>query len=149
MKTVYIHNFATISAQQRSSLAQVSIDHDGWEILQCLTSIIEPFELATRSLCAQQYPTLSLVNTTIQILRYGLSSTEKDSPYIVLFKRSLLKEFELYFDQKTTKQQKAMMRVSLCGWSTKMEIVAEITVPFDRSMNNLLSTDSVRDGFFV
>ena len=67
VKTVYIHNFATISAQQRSSLAQVNNDHDGWEILQCLTSILEPFELATRSLCAQQYPTLSLAYTTIKI----------------------------------------------------------------------------------
>ena len=112
VKTIYIHNFTTMNSQQRSSLSKVNIDHEGWEILQCLTSILEPFELATRSLCAQQYPTLSLVYTTMKILRYGLNSAEKDGPYMALFKKSLLKEFELYFDQKLTKEQKEMMLVS-------------------------------------
>ena len=111
VKSIFIHKFLSMNAQQKSSLSKVNLSHDCWEILQCLTDVLEPFELATRSLSAKHYPTLSLVYRTINILRYGLKPKENDSPYLVLFKKSLLAQFELYFDLKMTKQQKELMLV--------------------------------------
>lgn len=113
VKSVFIHPFPAISVQQRSSLSKVHLDHQSWEILQSLADVLEPFESATRLLCAKQYPTLSLVYTTINILRYGLKPKENDDLHLVVFKKSLLAQFELYFDHKMTKQQKELMLVCI------------------------------------
>lgn len=111
VKSVFIHTFPTISAQQKTALSKVHLDHQSWDILHSLADVLEPFELATRSLCAKQYPTLSLVYTTINILRYGLKPKENDPPHLIIFKKSLLSQVELYFDLKMTKQQKELMLV--------------------------------------
>ncbi len=111
VKSVFIHKFPDINAEQRSSLVKVYLDHENWEIMQALHDILRPFELATRGLSGKHYATLALAYTTINILRYGLKPKEQDSRYLSLLKKSVLAQFELYFDLKMTKTQKELMLV--------------------------------------
>ena len=111
VKSVFIYKFPTITAEQRSSLAKVYIDHKNWDILQALHEILQPLALATRSLSGKHYATLALAYTTINILRFGLKPKPHDSRCLALLKKSVLAQFELYFDIKMTKQQKQLMQV--------------------------------------
>ncbi|CAF4102702.1 unnamed protein product, partial [Rotaria sp. Silwood1] len=65
--------------------------------------------MATRSLSGKHYATLALVYTTISILKYGVQPKQEDSYYLALLKKSVLAQFELYFDFKMTKKQKELM----------------------------------------
>jgi hypothetical protein len=111
VKSVFIHKFPTITAEQRSSLAKVYIDHKNWDILQALHEILQPLELATRSLSGKHYATLALAYTTINILRFRLKPKSHDSRCLALLKKSVFAQFELYFDMKMTKPQKQLMQV--------------------------------------
>ncbi|CAF4957783.1 unnamed protein product, partial [Rotaria socialis] len=112
VKSVFIHKFPSINGEQRSSLAKVYIDHENWDLLQALQDVLEPLEFATRSLSGKHYATLALAYTTINILRFGLKPKKEDSKYLALLKKSVLFQFELYFDIKMTKTQKDLMLVA-------------------------------------
>ncbi len=112
VKSVFIHKFPTISAYQRTSLTNVYLDHDNWNTMQALHDVLAPFELATRSLSGKHYVTLALAYTTINILKFGLQPKQDDSPYLIILKKSVRAQFELYFDVKMTKTQKELMLVS-------------------------------------
>jgi hypothetical protein len=111
VKSVFIHKFPEITAEQRSSLAKVYLDHKDWDIMQALHDVLEPFEFATRGLSGKHYATLALAYTTINILKFGLKPKEQDSQCLVLLKKSILSQIELYFDLKMTKTQKELMLV--------------------------------------
>jgi hypothetical protein len=111
VKSVFIHKFPSISAYQRTSLANVYLDHDRWNMMQALHDVLAPLELATRSLSGKHYITLALAYTTINILKFGLKPNENDSPYLAILKKSVRAQFELYFDIKMTKTQKELMLV--------------------------------------
>jgi hypothetical protein len=113
VKSVFIYKFPNISADQRSSLAKVYLDHENWNMMQAVLDVLAPLEFATRSLSGKHYATLALAYTTINILRFGLKPKENDSPYLALIKNSIRAQFDLYFDIKMTKTQKELMLVSL------------------------------------
>ena len=111
VKSVFIHKFPSISSKQKAALSKVNLDHESWDILQALTDVLEPLELATRTLSGKHYPTLALVHTTTDILRYGLRQKDTDSLPLALFKKSLLAQFELYLDLQMTSKQKELILV--------------------------------------
>ena len=92
-------------------MTKAYLDHENWDFLQALHDVLEPFQLATQSLSGKHYTTLALAYTTINILRYGLKPKQSDSQLLALFKKSILAQFELYFDIKMTKKQKEFMLV--------------------------------------
>ena len=104
VKSIFIHKFSSINAEQKSSLTKVYLNYECWDIIQALHNVLKPFELATRALSGKHYATLSLAYTTINILRFGLKPKDHDSIYVVLMKKSILGQFELYFDMKMAKQ---------------------------------------------
>ncbi|CAF3985596.1 unnamed protein product [Rotaria sp. Silwood1] len=112
VRSVFIYKFPTITAVQKSSLANAYLDYDQWDLMQALHDVLAPFEMATRSLSGKHYATLALAYTTINIIRFGLQSKENDSPYLALLKKSILAQFELYFDIKMTKTQKELMIIA-------------------------------------
>ena len=87
VKGVFIHKFPEITAEQRSSLVKMYLDHEDWEIMQAIHDVLEPFEFATRGLSGKHYATLALAYTTINILRFGLKPKEQDSPCLALLKK--------------------------------------------------------------
>ncbi|CAF5187910.1 unnamed protein product, partial [Rotaria magnacalcarata] len=109
VKSIFIHKFSDINADQRRSLANVYLDHENWDILQALHDLLAPLEFATRSLSGKHYATLALAYTTINILRNGLKPKANDSYFLVFLKKSLLSQFDLYFDVKMNKTQKELM----------------------------------------
>ncbi|CAF1146292.1 unnamed protein product [Rotaria magnacalcarata] len=111
VKSVFIHKFTSISSEQRSSLNKGYLDHTNWDLMQVLHDVFQPLELATRSLSGKHYATLALAYTTISILRVGLKPKEDDSSILALFKKSILAQFEFYFDIKMTKTQKELLLV--------------------------------------
>lgn len=111
VKGVFIQKFSSISSKQKASLAKANLNHESWDILQALVDVLEPLELATRTLSGKLYPTLALVHTTMNILRYGLREKDTDSHSLALLKKSLLAQFELYLDLKMTNKQKELMLV--------------------------------------
>ena len=111
VKSVFIYKFPNLTDEQRSSLANVYIDHDGWELMQAIHDVLEPLELATRALSGKYYGTLGLAHITIAILRYGLTPRDQDSAYSAALKKSLLSQFKLYSDFKMAKIQKELMLV--------------------------------------
>jgi hypothetical protein len=111
VKSVFIHKFPSISSKQKAALSKVNLDHESWDILQALTDVLAPLELATRTLSGKHYPTLALVHTTMDILRYGLRQKDTDSLPLTLFKKSLLAQFELYLDLQMTSKQKELILV--------------------------------------
>ncbi|CAF2053489.1 unnamed protein product [Rotaria magnacalcarata] len=111
VKSVFIHKFTSISSEQRSSLNKGYLDHTNWDLMQALHDVFQPLELATRSLSGKHYATLALAYTTISILRVGLKPKEDDSSILALFKKSILAQFEFYFDIKMTKTQKELLLV--------------------------------------
>ncbi|CAF2248458.1 unnamed protein product [Rotaria magnacalcarata] len=112
VKSIFIHKFSDINADQRRSLANVYLDHENWDILQALHDLLAPLEFATRSLSGKHYATLALAYTTINILRNGLKPKANDSYFLVFLKKSLLSQFDLYFDVKMNKTQKELMLVA-------------------------------------
>jgi uncharacterized membrane protein (DUF2068 family) len=113
VKSVFIYEFSTITTVQKSSLANVHLDYDQWDFMQALYDVLAPFEMATRSLSGKHYATLALAYTTINIIRFGLQPKTNDSSYLALLKKSVLAQFELYFNIKMTKTQKELMIVCI------------------------------------
>ena len=111
-QSVLLQRFPEIKSEQRAALARVCLDHDRWEMLHGLYTILAPFEFATRTLSAKNYPTLAMAYTTINILRFGLKPKQQDSQYVTLLKKSLLAQIEFYFDFKMNNAQKEIMLVS-------------------------------------
>ena len=137
VKSVLIHKFSRINAEQKSSLAKVYLNYECWDIIQALHDVLKPFELATRALSGKHYATLSLAYTTINILRFGLKPKYHDSIYVVLMKKSILARFELYFDMKMTKQKKDLMLVySVVYYKKVTKIFSNMLYQFDSKDNN-------------
>ncbi|CAF0917002.1 unnamed protein product [Adineta steineri] len=112
VKTVLIYKFPTITTDQQTTLTKCYLNPESWEIIQAVHDILKPLEFATSSLSGKHYPTLSLAYTTINILRSGLKPRREDSKYLVLLKKSILAQFEYYFDFKMSKIQKELMLIA-------------------------------------
>ena len=117
VKGVFIQRFTSINSEQRSYLNKVYLNHANWDLIQALHDVLQPLELATRSLSGKHYATLALAYTTISILRVGLKPKENDSSILALLKSSVLAQFEFYFDIKMTKEQKELMLVCVTQMS--------------------------------
>ena len=137
VKSVLIHKFSSINAEQKSSLAKVYLNCEYWDIIQALHDILKPFELATRALSGKRYATLSIAYTTINILRFGLKPKDHDLIYVVLMKKSILAQFKLHFDMKMMKQQKNLMLVySVVYYKEVTKIFSNMLYQFDSKDNN-------------
>jgi hypothetical protein len=85
------------------SLANTSVD---WELLRSLHNVLAPFYLATQCLSGRKYTTLALSYWVTQNLRLFLTKEALDAPLETAMKVLLLNKFKLYFDTKSTLEQR-------------------------------------------
>lgn len=121
VKIVLTRKFPTLNSAQKTTLNRCALTNSDWEMIKTVHDILEPFEVATRVLSGQYYPTLALAQITINILRLSLQPKDTDTVEAVIIKNNVLKQLVHYFDNTISKEQQKIMLVS-APYSTGSEL---------------------------
>ncbi len=102
----------SLKKPQQRKLKNLALNHNEWDLLQIISSLLEPFRHATVLLSGQTYPTLSLAYYVIKALENFLSIDDDEPEVACAIKKSLRAQFMYYFDTNVSKEQKDLTLVS-------------------------------------
>ena len=102
-----------LKKKQYAKLRNLSFTGVEWSCLTALTNVLLPFYRATKLLSGYKYPTLSMAHSVTKALKNALASTKQDQPIENLLKERLLVQFNHYFEEEMTEEQKRTTLVSL------------------------------------
>jgi hypothetical protein len=85
---------SSLKKEQQTKLKNFSLNHNQWDLLDTIKSLLEPFRQATTILSGQTYPTLGLAYYVIRCLRNFLLKDDYDeSDLFYIIKNSLTTQF--------------------------------------------------------
>ncbi|CAF1543957.1 unnamed protein product [Adineta ricciae] len=97
--------------KQMAKLEKLELTSSDWTLLKLLAQLLKPFDLATKLLSSQTYPTIGLCVFALHHIKMFLEDTDGDSDLSKRLKRHLLKTMTKYIDDE--KEQLRIVRVSL------------------------------------
>ena len=96
--------------KQSEKLDRLELTSSDWTLLKILSQLLKPFDLATKLLSSQQFPTIGLCMFALHHIKTFLEDTESDGDMFRRLKRRLLTTMTRYIDDE--KEQMRMIRVS-------------------------------------
>ena len=99
-----------LSRKQSEKLEKLVLTSSDWTLLKILSQLLKPFDLATKLLSSQQFPTIGLCIFALHHIKTFLEDTESDGDLVRRLKRCLLKTMTRYIDDE--KEQMRIIRVS-------------------------------------
>ena len=99
-----------LSSKQSKKLDYLELTSNDWLLLKILTQLFKPFDLATKLLSAQRYPTIGLCLFVLHHIKLFLEDTDTDNEYLRQLKKFLLISMMHYIDNEV--EQMGILRVS-------------------------------------
>lgn len=99
-----------LTRKQTKKLEKLEFTSSDWTLLKVLAQLLKPFDLATKLLSSQTYPTIGLCVFALHHIKMFLEDTESDSDLLKRLKRYLAKTMTKYVDDE--KEQLRIIRVS-------------------------------------
>ena len=99
-----------LTRAQSTKLHRLELTSSDWNLLKTLSQVLKPFDLATKLLSGQRYPTIGLCLFAIHHLKVFLDDTDADNALEQRLKRCLLDKMTKYIDDE--KEQMRILRVS-------------------------------------
>lgn len=90
-------------------LQTLELSSSDWCTMKILVELLRPFDLATKLLSSQKYPTIGLCAFAIHHIKSFLEETENDNSTVRRLKQSLMKSMIRYIDEET--EQLRLIRV--------------------------------------
>jgi hypothetical protein len=100
-----------ITRRQLAKLDGLELTSSDWSLLKILSELLKPFDLATKLLSAQRYPTIGLCLFALYHIKVFLEDTDSDNELMKRLKRCLQEKMTKYIDEE--KKQMQMLRVSV------------------------------------
>ncbi|CAF1541267.1 unnamed protein product [Adineta ricciae] len=98
-----------LSRAQSTKLFRLELSSSDWNLLKILSQVLQPFDLATKLLSAQRYPTIGLCLFAIHHIKAFLEDTDDDGELEQRLKSRLLDQITKYIDDE--KEQMRILRV--------------------------------------
>jgi hypothetical protein len=95
-----------LKKQQYQKLRKLSFSPFDWLCLTALKDVLFPFYRATTLLSGSKYPTLSISYSVLTGLKNFLTTRKDDQPLQNSLKQHLLTQFNYYFEQEMSWEQK-------------------------------------------
>lgn len=102
-----------LKKKQYEKLRKLSFTRFDWLCLSALENILYPFYHATTLLSGSKYPTLSIGYSVLTALKNFLTTTKRDQALENALKQFLLIQFNYYFEQETSWEQKCATLVCI------------------------------------
>jgi hypothetical protein len=99
-----------LTRKQTEKLEKLELTSSDWTLLKLLAQLLEPFDLATKLLSSQTYPTIGLCIFALHHIKMFLEDTEIDNDLTRRLKRYLVRTMTKYIDDE--KEQLRIIRVS-------------------------------------
>ena len=99
-----------LSRKQIEKLEKLELTSSDWTLLKLLAQLLKPFDLATKLLSSQTYPTIGLCVFALHLIKMFLEDTESDNDLLKRLKRYLVTTMTKYIDDE--KEQLRIIRVS-------------------------------------
>ena len=90
--------------------AKLELTSSHWTLLKLLAQLLKPFDLATKLLSSQTYPTIGLCVFALHHIKMFLEDTESDNDLSKRLKRYLVRTMTKYIDDE--KDQLRIIRVN-------------------------------------
>ena len=113
-----------------TKLISIELEHDDWQLMVDISTVLKPFYLATKLMSARSYPTIGLCYYVIRNLYIFLLNDEHGSTEIKTLKYMLLTKFQKYFvsDHEQLKLLKVSMMKELSAYITSSTSLYHITL---------------------
>ena len=102
----------SLNKKQQTKLKKLALTHNHWDLLDVISSLLEPFRHATVLLSGQTYPTLGLAYYIIKGLEYFLAIDDDELELTCAIKKSLRVQFKYHFDTNISNEQKQLTLVN-------------------------------------
>jgi hypothetical protein len=96
--------------KQSDKLDRLELTSSDWTLLKILSQLLKPFDLATKLLSSQQFPTIGLCIFAFHHIKMFLEDTESDDDVGKRLKRRLLTMMTRYIEDE--KEQMRIIKVS-------------------------------------
>lgn len=92
--------FLGLQAKQIQKLDRLELNSNEWSLVKILSQLLKPFDLATKLLSAQRYPTIGLCLFVLHHIKLFLDDTDADNELLRQLKKLLLNSMIHYIDHE-------------------------------------------------
>ena len=89
-----------LRAKQIQKLDRLELNSNEWSLVKILSQLLKPFDLATKLLSAQRYPTIGLCLFVLHHIKLFLEDTDADNELLRQLKKLLLNSTINYIDNE-------------------------------------------------